>query len=57
MKLVYRGISYEAQNTLIPTICSEINAKFMGKTYKIKHPLKPVKSLACNRKYRGLAYS
>ncbi|MBD2001677.1 MULTISPECIES: DUF4278 domain-containing protein [Cyanophyceae] len=57
MKLQYRGNSYEYNPQSIETVKSEINAKFRGTDYKIKHPVNlTVPHSIVNLKFRGFAY-
>ena len=57
MQLSYRGICYQSNPSIIPTIRGEIIGKYRGVILRAKHyttPLSPKPSL--DLKYRGVSY-
>ena len=57
MELSYRGIRYQSNPSLIPTLSGEIISKYRGVTLRSKHytiPLSPQPSV--DMKYRGTSY-
>lgn len=57
MELCYRGVTYACLSKSIPTVETETQARFLGKTYKIRRPIYQPHQEKLNLVYRGVAYS
>ncbi|MBE9169019.1 DUF4278 domain-containing protein [Pleurocapsales cyanobacterium LEGE 06147] len=56
MELRYRGVSYQPQAIEVETFASDIQVKFLGKTYPLRLANQVFKFQTNSRKYRGIAY-
>jgi hypothetical protein len=56
MELRYRGISYQPQAIEVKTFTSDIQVKFLGRTYPLRLANQVSQSQTHSRKYRGIAY-
>ena len=57
MKLCYRGISHCYLSSSVKTTDTPTRAQFLGKTYKVRHPIYQPNQEKLNLVYRGVAYT
>jgi hypothetical protein len=57
MELCYRGVTHSCLSKSIATVETETQARFLGKTYKIRRPIYQPGQDQLNLVYRGVAYS
>ena len=57
MKLRFLGQAYSATNNSVETIASEHTARFLGRTYTLRRPVRPINCASgISKKYRGVPY-
>ena len=56
MELRFLGQTYSASSIRVKTTPSKYNARFLGRMYSPRLPIKPVKSQLGLKKYRGIPY-
>ena len=57
MKLRFLGQPYNTFDTSVETIASEHTARFLGRTYTVRRPVRAINSTSdMSKKYRGIAY-
>ncbi|MGB7430185.1 MAG: DUF4278 domain-containing protein [Microcoleaceae cyanobacterium] len=57
MKLVYRGIAYNSNNSLFPVVETATLATYRGLTYNCRRPVTALSTPQVPLKYRGIAYN
>ena len=57
MKLRFLGQAYTTSDNSVETIASEHTASFLGRTYTLRRPVRPINSASgISKKYRGVPY-
>ncbi|MEM7715749.1 MAG: DUF4278 domain-containing protein [Cyanobacteria bacterium P01_A01_bin.68] len=57
MKLRFLGQAYSASSNSVETVASEHTARFLGRTYTVRRPVRAINSTSdMGKKYRGIAY-
>ena len=57
MKLRFLGQAYTTFDNSVETIPSEHTARFLGRTYTLRRPVRTINSASgISKKYRGVAY-
>ena len=57
MKLRFLGQAYTTFDNSVETIPSEYTARFLGRTYTVRRPVRANNSVSSiSKKYRGVAY-
>ena len=57
MKLRFLGQAYSASSNSVETVASEHTARFLGRTYTLRRPVRSINSASdISKKYRGVPY-
>ena len=57
MKMIYRGVAFNALVAGSPAIATEETGTFMGQSYALKQPQTTLRQPATELTYRGVRYS